>query len=116
MTALHFDVFVTPAIPQSSGTLNLPNGDPLEWSPLATTLIYGERDAVLVDPPFTTDSAREMLAWVEKTGRVVTEIYITHGHGDHWLGAPVVHERFPDAVVRATAGTQTHMAGFAAAQ
>ncbi len=105
MTALAFEVFVTPAIPQYTGTLNLPNGDPMVWSPISTTLLYGERDAVLVDPPFTTDTTREVLAWVEKIGRDITQIYITHGHGDHWLGAPVLLERFPDAAVRATAGT-----------
>ncbi|MFJ9714108.1 MBL fold metallo-hydrolase [Streptomyces sp. NPDC101234] len=109
MTALQYDVFVTPAIAQSNGTLTLPNGDPMVWSPIATTLIYGEHDAVLVDPPFTTDTTRDVLAWVEKTGRDITEIYVTHGHGDHWLGAPVLLERFPDAVVRATAGTKVHM-------
>ncbi|MFD8007112.1 MBL fold metallo-hydrolase [Streptomyces mirabilis] len=113
MTALKYEVFVTPAIAQSSGILNLPNGDPMVWSPISTTLIYGEQDAVLVDPPFTTDTTREVLAWVQKTGRNLTEIYVTHGHGDHWLGAPVLLEHFPDAVVRATAGTKAHMAGLA---
>ncbi|MFD4601312.1 MBL fold metallo-hydrolase [Streptomyces sp. NPDC058464] len=113
MTALRYEVFVTPAIAQSSGSLNLPNGDPMVWSPISTTLVYGEHDAVLVDPPFTTHTARRVLAWVEKTGRNLTEIYITHGHGDHWLGAPVLLERFPDAAVRATAGTKAHMAGLA---
>lgn len=49
MAALQYDVFVTPAIPQSSDTVNLPNGDPLELSPVATTLIYGEHDAVLIE-------------------------------------------------------------------
>lgn len=113
MTALQYEVFVTPAIAQSSGILNLPNGDPMVWSPISTTLIYGEQDAVLVDPPFTTDTTREVLAWIQKTGRNLTEIYVTHGHGDHWLGAPVLLEHFPDAVVRATAGTKAHMAGLA---
>ncbi|NEB04141.1 MBL fold metallo-hydrolase [Streptomyces sp. SID13726] len=116
MSGLAYEVFVTPAISQSSGTLNLPDGEPMVWSPTATTLIYGEHDAVLVDPPFTTDTAREVVAWAEKTGRTVTEIYITHGHGDHWLGAPVVLERFPDAVVRATAGTKAHMDTLATAE
>ena len=109
MAALQYEVFVTPAISPSGGTLNLPNGDPLVWSPIATTLIYGELHAVLVDPPFTTDTTRELLTWVERSGRDITEIYITHGHGDHWLGAPVLLERFPGVAVRATAGTKTHM-------
>lgn len=113
MTGLRHDVFVTPAVPQSSGTLNLPDGEPMVWSPLATTLIHGEYDAVLVDPPFTTDTTREVLAWVEKTGRDLTDICITHGHGDHWLGVPVLLERFPEAVVRATAGTKAHMTALA---
>ncbi|QDN74467.1 MBL fold metallo-hydrolase (plasmid) [Streptomyces sp. S1A1-7] len=110
MTALKYEVFVIPAIAQSSGILNLPNGDPMVWSPISTTLIHGEHDAVLVDPPFTTDTTRAVLAWVEKTGRNLTGVYITHGHGDHWLGAPVLLERFLDAMVRATAGTKAHMA------
>ncbi|MCZ0985937.1 hypothetical protein O1M54_10375 [Streptomyces diastatochromogenes] len=69
MTALRYEVFVTPAISQSSGTLNLPDGEPMVWSPISTTLICGDRDAVLVDPPFTTDTTREVLAWLEKSGR-----------------------------------------------
>ena len=109
MTALQYDVFVTPPIQQYSGTLNLPSGEPIGWSPIATTLIYGERDAVLVDPPFTTDTTRDVLTWVQRIGRNLTDIYITHGHGDHWFGAPVLLERFPDAVVRATTGTKAHM-------
>jgi glyoxylase-like metal-dependent hydrolase (beta-lactamase superfamily II) len=52
-----------------------------------------------------------VLAWLDKTGRAITEICITHSHGDHWIGAPVLVERFPDAVVRATEGTTARMAG-----
>ena len=75
MAALQYEVFVTPAISPSGGTLNLPNGDPMVWSPIATTLIYGEQHAVLVDPPFTTDTTRELLTWVERSGRDITQIY-----------------------------------------
>jgi glyoxylase-like metal-dependent hydrolase (beta-lactamase superfamily II) len=109
MTALQHAVFVTPAIQQHTGTLNTPDGEPIGWSPIATTLIYGEQDAVLVDPPFTTDTARDVLAWVQGFDRNLTDIYVTHGHGDHWFGAPVLLEAYPDATVRATAGTKAHM-------
>ncbi|MGN9842108.1 MBL fold metallo-hydrolase [Nonomuraea sp. H19] len=57
-------------------------------APISTTLIYGEHDAVLVDPPFTTDTTREVLAWVEKIGRDVMEVHVTHGHGDHRVPEP----------------------------
>ena len=49
---LHWDVFVTPGIPYES--LDLPPGTQQRmWSPMAATLIYGERDAVLVDTLLT---------------------------------------------------------------
>ena len=36
----------------------LPNGGPIVSSPVASALIFGEHDAVLVDPPFTRDQVR----------------------------------------------------------
>jgi glyoxylase-like metal-dependent hydrolase (beta-lactamase superfamily II) len=36
-------------------------------------------------------------------------IYITHGHGDHWLGLSVLLDRFPHARAVATRGTVTQM-------
>lgn len=109
MSELHHAVFVTPPIPQHTGTLNLPNGEPIAWSPLSTTLIYGARNAVLVDPPFTTATVRDLLVEVERLDRQVTDIYITHGHGDHWFGASEILRRYPDARVRATAGTRAQV-------
>lgn len=102
-------MFVTPPVPQHSGALNLPTGEPIAWSPTATTLIYGDRSAVLVDPPFTHSSVDDLLSWVENFGLPVTDIYITHGHGDHWFGVSDVLKRYPEAIVWATAGTLAHL-------
>ena len=45
---LGYDVFVNDPPPQDNGLL--PNGEPKGGSPVASTLIYGSRDAVLTDP------------------------------------------------------------------
>src|SRR6266480_5956997 len=72
------------------------------WSPMASTLIYGERDAVLVDAFMTIEQAHALGEWVEAHGRHLTTIYATHGHGDHFFGASTVLQRFPRARLVAT--------------
>lgn len=65
----------------------------------------GRHDAVLVDPPLTVEQAGEVGDWIAASGRELRQIYITHGHGDHWFGAVPLLQRFPGVTVRATAGT-----------
>jgi glyoxylase-like metal-dependent hydrolase (beta-lactamase superfamily II) len=45
----------------------------------------------------------------------VTDIFITHGHGDHWFDAGLLAERFSARVV-ATAGTISQMQANVAAR
>ena len=104
---LTYDVFVNDPPPQDGV---LPNGEPKRFSPMASTLIYGGEDAVLTDPGMTEDQARVLGDWVAAKGRNVTDIFITHGHGDHWFAAGLLAERFGARVV-ATAGTLAQMRG-----
>ena len=98
---LHWDVFVTPGIPYE--TLDLPPGTQQRmWSPMASTLIYGKRDAVLVDAFMTIEQAHALGEWVEAHDKHLTTIYATHGHGDHFFGASTVLQRFPRARLVAT--------------
>jgi len=80
------------------------------WSPITSTLIMGGRDAVLVDPPLTTAQAEDVGDWIATSGRQLRQIYITHGHGDHWFGAIPLLQRFPGVTVLATEGTAKMMA------
>ncbi|MGI5132935.1 MBL fold metallo-hydrolase [Pseudonocardia sp. CA-107938] len=102
-----YDVFVAAPIPQSVIDL-VPNGDKRMFSPLSTTLISGERDAVLVDPPLTIDQTTAVGDWVEASGKRLTHIFVTHGHGDHWFGGPQLAARF-GAQMLASAGTIDQM-------
>jgi glyoxylase-like metal-dependent hydrolase (beta-lactamase superfamily II) len=106
---LQHKVFVTGQIPQS-GRGPLPDGSTRMWSPITSTLIMGRHEAVLVDPPLTKAQAAEVGDWIVASGRKLRQIYITHGHGDHWFGAIPLLERFPDVSVLATEGTRKLMA------
>ena len=108
-TELAYDVFVSGSLPQT-GRGTLPNGDPRMWSPLSSTLISGQENAVLVDPPMTVEQTQRVGDWVEASGKNLSHIYITHGHGDHWFGAGPLAERFPGVTVLATPGTLQEMA------
>jgi glyoxylase-like metal-dependent hydrolase (beta-lactamase superfamily II) len=111
---LNYEVFVSDPPRHSLGGA-LPNGEPKGGSPVASTLIYGREDAVLTDPAFTTDQARALGDWVESKGRNLTQIFITHGHGDHWFAAQVLADRFGARIV-ASAGTIAQMANGVAAR
>jgi glyoxylase-like metal-dependent hydrolase (beta-lactamase superfamily II) len=102
-TALSYDVFVSDGVQRASG--ELPNGDPIISSPVSSTLIYGDRDAVLVDVPFTREQIQKVGDWIERAGKRLAYIYVTHGHGDHWFGTAQLLQRFPGPTVYATEGT-----------
>jgi len=79
-------------------TRDLPAGkEELMWVANSSTLIYGERDAVLVDTFLTTGQSQTLLDWVVASGKNLTAIYVTHGHGDHFFGLASLLERFPRA-------------------
>jgi glyoxylase-like metal-dependent hydrolase (beta-lactamase superfamily II) len=103
---LTYEVFINEPPAQDNGAL--PNGEPRLFPPLASTLISGAEDAVLVDPGFTTDQAQALGDWVASKNRNLMDIFITHGHGDHWFNTDLLAQRFGARVV-ATEGTIAQM-------
>jgi glyoxylase-like metal-dependent hydrolase (beta-lactamase superfamily II) len=102
--SLAYEVLVQEGTPRAGGE-RLPNGEGLVSSPLTSTLIFGDDDAVLVDPPLTIEQTERVGDWIERSGKRLAYIYATHGHGDHWFGTADLVKRFPGVAVYATAGT-----------
>src|ERR1700686_2764832 len=90
--SLTWEVFLAPRIPAIAP--DVPPGETERpWPPISSTLISGERDAVLVDTPITVEQARALVNWVVERGKNLTTIYATHGHGDHFFGTSTVLAR-----------------------
>jgi glyoxylase-like metal-dependent hydrolase (beta-lactamase superfamily II) len=107
MMGLQYEVFVSkrPGIQRS-----LPPGhEHLRWVPTSFTLIYGDKEAVLVDAPLTVAATKEVLDWVVASGKDLKFIYITHPHADHYFGAGAILEKFSNAKAIATKETVSGM-------
>jgi len=95
---------------RGSSTQGLPPGkEDLAWVTNTITLIYGERDAILVDTFLSVQHSKELLDWVAESGKNLTSIYITHAHGDHFLGLKLLLDGFPNARAFATASVVAAM-------
>jgi len=104
MTALRYDTLL---VRREGLTRDLPPGDneDLRWVTNSSTLIFGDRNAVLVDTFTTIEQNETLIKWVKSHDRHLTHIYLTHGHGDHVYGIGQLLEAFPGARAVATAGT-----------
>src|SRR5215831_19423374 len=100
-TLLNWKVFTTPGIPIRTNT-PAPNTKETFWHPNSSTLIYGKHDAVLVDTFLTVEQSHDLVKWVAASGKNLTTIYITHGHGDHWFGTGALLSHFPNCRAVAT--------------
>ena len=106
--ALTWEVFTSAPL-QTLGDDPPPGQRHRIWPPISSTLIAGRNSAVLVDAPITTAQAAALADRVAATGKLLTDIYITHGHPDHWFGASVLLDRFPGARIVALPGVVHRM-------
>jgi glyoxylase-like metal-dependent hydrolase (beta-lactamase superfamily II) len=74
----------------------------LQWVANSSTMIYGERDAVLVDTFLTVEQTNGLADAIVASGKKLKAIYITHAHGDHFFGIKVLQDRFPEVKALAT--------------
>src|SRR5208283_1316803 len=104
---LRWQLFIRQRASATQGTP--PGRDDLKWVANTTTLLYGKRDAVLVDTFLSDAHTAELADWIVSTGKRLTTIYVTHGHPDHFFGLALLRDRFPEAQAIAAPQVVDHM-------
>ena len=67
-----------------------------------STLIYGEKDAMVIDAGFTRSDALRIAANVLDSGKQLTTIYVSQADPDYYFGVETLKEIFPQADVVST--------------
>ncbi len=102
---LRYEVHVSGMEPLATPSpLQSPRGEVPHWSAVSSTLVYGDTEAVLVDPGMTIAQGEHVAEWVKGFGRRLSAVYLTHDHGDHWYATTTLLEHFPDTPVYSTEG------------
>lgn len=77
--------------------------------PVSSTLITGEKDAILVDAQFSNREAEELVKRIQASGKHLTTIFISHGDPDYYFGLEVLTRAYPKAKVLATPATVAYI-------
>ncbi|MET3598999.1 MBL fold metallo-hydrolase [Martelella mangrovi] len=73
--------------------------------PIASTLIYGDREVVLVNGQFQASRARELVERIQATGRELTTIFVSHSDPDYYFALDTLRAAFPAVKIVATPQT-----------
>lgn len=67
-----------------------------------TTLVVGDKAAVLFDPPFLVPDAESIVQWIKKTTDLpLRAVFITHHHPDHYFSANPILDAWPKSTMHA---------------
>jgi glyoxylase-like metal-dependent hydrolase (beta-lactamase superfamily II) len=90
-------------------TLEIYNPREAAVFPVSSTLISGEKDAILVDAQFSNREAQQLVERIQASGKRLTTIFISHGDPDYYFGLDVLTRAYPEAKVLATPATVAHI-------
>ena len=69
---------------------------------VASVIVSGKTDAVLIDAQFTLADAEKVAAEIKASGKKLTTIYVSHADPDYYFGLEIFKKHFPDVVAYAS--------------
>lgn len=72
---------------------------------VASVIITGKTDAVLIDAQFTLADAEQVAQEIKKSGKKLTAIYVSHTDPDFYFGLEVFKKYFPEVTAYASPAT-----------
>lgn len=91
----------TSAHAQQPLTVKVYNADSNSFN-VNSTLVYGQKDAIVIDAGFTRADALRIAANVLDSGKQLTTIYVSQADPDYYFGVEALKEVFPQADVVST--------------
>jgi hypothetical protein len=76
---------------------------------VASVIISGKTDAVLIDAQFTLADAEKVAQEIKNSGKKLTAIYVSYGDPDFYFGLEVFKKYFPEVTAYATPATVEHI-------
>ena len=95
----------------SAGELKVTSYNPAEKGifPVTSSLVTGDKEAILVDAQFRTDDGKALVEMIRASGKTLTAIYVTCGDPDFYFGLEPIVEAFPNAKVIASSEVVDHI-------
>src|SRR5215204_4255133 len=72
---------------------------------VASVIVSGKTDAVLIDAQFTLADAEKVAQEIKTSGKKLTTIYVSHTDPDFYFGLEVFKKYFPDVTAYASPAT-----------
>ncbi|KPH13886.1 MBL fold metallo-hydrolase [Chryseobacterium sp. ERMR1:04] len=73
--------------------------------PITSTIIYGDKEAILIDAQFQKQYAEQLVKEIKATGKNLKTVFISHSDPDFYFGLDVIKKAFPNVRIISTAQT-----------
>ncbi|MEO6292079.1 MAG: MBL fold metallo-hydrolase [Burkholderiaceae bacterium] len=101
LVAASIAIAFTAAQAQQALTVKVYNADANSFN-VNSTLVYGQKEAMVIDAGFTRADALRIAANVLNSGKQLTTIYVSQADPDYYFGVETLKEIFPQADVVTT--------------